>query len=285
MSALHISQPALNPAQRLLGADVFIVGHTERQLNRSARLSAYTVNHPDNKLPSQFALISSPAAGESSPSVELLFLKHQFTPRSVAVVYAVVLSPEFLALWNEQEWMMERALRDNESGLQFAFDGEVRELLSALFEKKETDCFEHRLQDFSYLLRLLQIALERVNSSKSSYAVPACSFLNSTSDQGDKVMMVREILDREFDQVLSIKELSRRVAINECYLKKGFKAMFGKTINEYQQHLRIEEAKRLLQQEGQNVSSVANVLGYSSISHFSTAFKRATNMKPCELLK
>jgi AraC-like DNA-binding protein len=40
----------------------------------------------------------------------------------------------------------------------------------------------------------------------------------------------------------------------------------------------------MLQQEGQTVSEVAGALGYSSISHFSTAFKKATGMKPCELL-
>ncbi|MBS1690543.1 MAG: helix-turn-helix transcriptional regulator, partial [Bacteroidetes bacterium] len=63
-----------------------------------------------------------------------------------------------------------------------------------------------------------------------------------------------------------------------------FKALVGKTIHEYQQGLRITKAKELLQQEGQSVSDVANILGYSSISHFSTAFKKATGMKPCELL-
>lgn len=285
MSPLNIGSPSLNPAQRLLGADVFIVDEYSRQLGRSVGLSSYTVNHPDHKLPSQFALIASPSEAQGQGSVELLFLKHQFTAKSVAVVYAVSLSPEFLGLWEERDWSMERALRDNREGLQFSFDAKVRELVSELFGQNISGGFERQLQDFASLMRLLQIALERVNTAKSSYAVPACSFLSSSNDQRDKVLMVQQILEQEFDQTLSIKELSRRVAINECYLKKGFKAMFGKTINEYQQHLRIEEAKRLLQSEGQNVSSVASVLGYSSISHFSTAFKKATNMKPCELLK
>lgn len=285
MSALNISESSFNPAQRLLGSDVLVVSHTDYQLNRCARLRTYTVNLPDNKLPNQFALISSFAEGDALGSVELLFLQHQFTTRSVAIVYAIELASEFLTLWNEQDWSAERALRDNEAGLQFSFDATVRQLLDELFARRDAERFESRIRDFSVLLRLLQIALERVNAAKSSYSVPACSFLNSSNDQRDKVLLAREILEQEFDQVLSIKELSRRVAINECYLKKGFKAMFGKTINEYQQHLRIEEAKLLLQQEGQNVSSVAHVLGYSSISHFSAAFKRATNMKPCELLK
>jgi len=33
-----------------------------------------------------------------------------------------------------------------------------------------------------------------------------------------------------------------------------------------------------------SVTEVALFLGYSSISHFSTAFKKHTGLKPCELL-
>ena len=72
--------------------------------------------------------------------------------------------------------------------------------------------------------------------------------------------------------------------MNECYLKKGFKALVGKTIHEYQQEIRISRAKILLREQGKTVTEVANTLGYSSISHFSTAFKRVTGLKPCELL-
>jgi len=67
-------------------------------------------------------------------------------------------------------------------------------------------------------------------------------------------------------------------------MKILFKALVGKTIHEYQQELRIAKAKELLNQQGRSVTDVANILGYSSISHFSTAFKRVTGMKPCELL-
>ena len=96
--------------------------------------------------------------------------------------------------------------------------------------------------------------------------------------------MAQVVIKDHLDSPLTIKELSRKVAMNECYLKKGFKALTGKTIHEYTQELRIAKAKDLLKQDGVSVSDVANTLGYSSISHFSTAFKKATGLKPCELL-
>jgi AraC family transcriptional regulator len=78
--------------------------------------------------------------------------------------------------------------------------------------------------------------------------------------------------------------LSRKVAINECYLKKGFKEMFGTTIFDFYQGQRMEHAKYLLYEKGLSVTEVSVMLGYSSISHFSTAFKKHTGLKPCELL-
>ena len=83
---------------------------------------------------------------------------------------------------------------------------------------------------------------------------------------------------------VTIKELSRKVAINECYLKKGFKEVFGMTIFEFFQQQRMEHAKYLLHEKGLSVTEASVALGYSSIAHFSTAFKKQTGLKPCELL-
>lgn len=111
----------------------------------------------------------------------------------------------------------------------------------------------------------------------------SCRFLNSDSDR-QKIALARDILIKNLGQPITIKELSKRVATNECYLKKGFKEMYGTTIFEFYQTQRMEHAKYLLYEKGLNVTDVSSILGYSSISHFSTAFKKLTGLKPCELL-
>jgi AraC family transcriptional regulator len=110
-----------------------------------------------------------------------------------------------------------------------------------------------------------------------------CKFLANEADRG-KIAQAREILLQHIGEPLTIKELSRKVAINECYLKKGFKEMFGTTIFDFYQGQRMEHARYLLYEKGLSVTEVSVMLGYSSISHFSTAFKRHTGLKPCELL-
>jgi AraC-like DNA-binding protein len=110
-----------------------------------------------------------------------------------------------------------------------------------------------------------------------------CKFLANEADR-EKILNAREILIQHIGEPITIKELSRKVAINECYLKKGFKEMFGTTIFDFYQSQRMEHARYLLYEKGLSVTDVSAMLGYSSISHFSTAFKKHTGLKPCELL-
>jgi AraC family transcriptional regulator len=110
-----------------------------------------------------------------------------------------------------------------------------------------------------------------------------CKFLANEADK-EKIIRAREIIVQNLGEPITIKALSRKVAMNECYLKKGFKEMFGTTIFDFYQTQRMEHAKYLLYEKGLSVTEVSVMLGYSSISHFSTAFKKHTGLKPCELL-
>lgn len=113
--------------------------------------------------------------------------------------------------------------------------------------------------------------------------VVTCKFLANEADR-EKIIKAREVLIQHIGEPITIKELSRKVAMNECYLKKGFKELFGTTIFDFYQNQRMEHAKFLLYEKGLSVTDVSLMLGYSSISHFSTAFKKHTGLKPCELL-
>lgn len=112
----------------------------------------------------------------------------------------------------------------------------------------------------------------------------ACKFL-ADQEGRNQIYKARDILLDNLGDPITIKELSRKVAMNECYLKKGFKEIYGTTIFEFYQQKRMEYAHTLLNEKGCNVTEVSAMLGYSSISHFSAAFKKYTGIKPCELLR
>lgn len=159
--------------------------------------------------------------------------------------------------------------------------GRTRLVLEALLNHTHTGSLENIYINAQSQMLLLY-SLECMVGEKEVEGFQ-CKFLANEADR-EKIAQAREILLQHIGEPLTIKELSRKVAINECYLKKGFKEMFGTTIFDFYQGQRMEHARYLLYEKGLSVTEVSVMLGYSSISHFSTAFKKHTGLKPCELL-
>ena len=159
--------------------------------------------------------------------------------------------------------------------------GKTRMVLEALLNHTYSDSLEN-IYINAQTQMLLLYSLDCMLGEKEIDVVN-CKFLANELDR-EKIVKAREVLIQHIGEPITIKELSRKVAINECYLKKGFKEMFGTTIFDFYQSQRMEHAKYLLYEKGLSVTEVSMLLGYSSISHFSTAFKKHTGLKPCELL-
>lgn len=159
--------------------------------------------------------------------------------------------------------------------------GKTRMAIEALLNHNYTDTLENIFINAQTQILLLY-SMDCMMGEKEE-EVFTCKFLANEADR-EKIIKAREVLLQHIGEPLTIKELSRKVAINECYLKKGFKELFGTTIFDFYQGQRMEHAKYLLYDKGLSVTEVSSLLGYSSISHFSTAFKKHTGIKPCELL-
>ncbi|MBP6431622.1 MAG: helix-turn-helix transcriptional regulator [Ferruginibacter sp.] len=158
--------------------------------------------------------------------------------------------------------------------------GKTRLAIEALLNHNYTDTLENIFINAQTQILLLYSMDCMLGEHQENFT---CKFLANEADR-DKISKAREILLQHIGEPLTIKALSRKVAINECYLKKGFKELFGTTIFDFYQTQRMEHAKYLLYDKGLSVTDVSSLLGYSSISHFSTAFKKHTGIKPCELL-
>lgn len=157
----------------------------------------------------------------------------------------------------------------------------TRMVLEALLNHNYTDSLEN-IYINAQTQMLLLYSMECMVGDRDGEMFQ-CKFLANEADR-EKIIKSREILIQHIGEPITIKELSRKVAINECYLKKGFKELFGTTIFDFYQGQRMEHARYLLYEKGLSVTEVSLMLGYSSISHFSTAFKKHTGIKPCELL-
>lgn len=97
-----------------------------------------------------------------------------------------------------------------------------------------------------------------------------------------KIEKARAYLGLNFKSPPTIKDLSRKVLLNELQLKQGFKQVYGLNVYAYVIQLRMEEAKSLLGK--QPVNEIAATLGYKSVSHFIATFKKFYGCTPKQAL-
>ncbi|MED0670123.1 AraC family transcriptional regulator [Aneurinibacillus aneurinilyticus] len=95
----------------------------------------------------------------------------------------------------------------------------------------------------------------------------------------------KEILSRTWRQPPGLLELARLVGLNDYKLKLGFKELFGTTVFGYVRGLRMNEARKILEQGKANVSEVAIMVGYHNLSHFATLFRKTYGYNPSEIGK
>ncbi len=100
--------------------------------------------------------------------------------------------------------------------------------------------------------------------------------------------LVSEIIryiDKHYGDVSNVEQIASSVYISPSYAKSLFKRSTGKTISEYLNNKRMEEAKRLLANPQAKVYEVAKSVGYKSKPYFVKAFKRYVGQLPSEYQK
>lgn len=74
--------------------------------------------------------------------------------------------------------------------------------------------------------------------------------------------------------------ISEQLHLNYTYLANVFSKLTGKSIEHYIINQKIERAKELLFYDELNASQIYRKLGYSSLSHLSSQFKKVTSLTP-----
>lgn len=79
-----------------------------------------------------------------------------------------------------------------------------------------------------------------------------------------------------------VNELCKELGFSRSQLYRKVKVLFGQTVIDYIQQVRLEAAKKLLSQEELSVSEIAYDVGYNSPDYFSTAFKGRYGKSPTQ---
>ncbi len=87
----------------------------------------------------------------------------------------------------------------------------------------------------------------------------------------------------DLDELLSVEDLAKEVGFSRAQLYRKLKALCNKSANQLILEIRLNEAKRMLENGEQNVSEVAYSVGYSNMSYFTKSFKEKFGILPSKV--
>ena len=111
----------------------------------------------------------------------------------------------------------------------------------------------------------------------------AYTIFSTQKTHGDEeILRAQEIIERELSRNPSVEQLARRVAMSRRNFVRRFKSATGNVPREYLQRVRIEAAKRALEQSERTVATVSSAVGYEDVVAFRKQFQRWTGLNPSE---
>ncbi|MBQ3193226.1 MAG: AraC family transcriptional regulator [Oscillospiraceae bacterium] len=96
---------------------------------------------------------------------------------------------------------------------------------------------------------------------------------------------VKRYIDLHFKEPLSLEQLAGKVHMNKYYLAHTFKQEYGVSPISYMITRRIVESKYLLAETDLSLTQIAQLLGFSSPSYFSQAFRKSQGVSPMDYRK
>lgn len=91
---------------------------------------------------------------------------------------------------------------------------------------------------------------------------------------------VRGIIVQKYNTNITLREISRELAVNQDKIQNEFKREYGITIRQAIIHMRMQAALKLLENKELSVKQIAHILGYAKQGHFIDIFKRTFGKTP-----
>jgi len=169
---------------------------------------------------------------------------------------------------DQQLTCMDRIIRESTTTFRMNENGHLEILSAPLFGGQQA-----LLLQLEYLLICL---VRRMSVEKNSGIV----FFSDEHFHADLVNAILRFLRKNIHQKLTLDEVCSRFSYSKSFLCKIFKEQTGETLIACFNRLKMEEAKRLLVESAQSVTTIAVSLGYQDVKYFDAIFKKHAGVTP-----
>lgn len=160
-------------------------------------------------------------------------------------------------------------------------EGRLFPLLESLIEENRHPR-EDAWEMSETLLRMILLRLARIyREQETEKPIPSPDSLANLAS------LIPEIEDAFFYsyRTLTLEELSDRLSLSTRQTQRLLQAYFGKSFSQKKTEACMAEAVQCLLQTDKSITEISDFLGFSSMEHFSAAFKRHTGKTPSRYRK
>ncbi len=95
-----------------------------------------------------------------------------------------------------------------------------------------------------------------------------------------RLNIAKDYIESCFSEAVNLDILSKAACMNKYYLLRTFKKYFGKTPYQYLKSVRLNEAKKLLENTSKSISEISSNVGFEFISSLSQVFNQKYKLSP-----
>ena len=141
--------------------------------------------------------------------------------------------------------------------------------LKVLLQSIKVLLFNREKLRFYYSNNIVNI----VNKEEGGFGISEQDFLRK----------LNKLIEKNIESsIYTVEELAKDLYISRVQLYRKVKAIFGISVSEHINNIRLEKSKELLKSSSQNISEIAYAVGISSPNYYSTAFKNKYGITPKE---
>ncbi|MDN3723739.1 AraC family transcriptional regulator [Aequorivita sp. SDUM287046] len=105
------------------------------------------------------------------------------------------------------------------------------------------------------------------------------------SSELKQINYISGLIESNISDIPTVENLARESGLNVNKLQEGFKKLYGTTVNNYVQKVRLDAAYSLLTKTDLSISEIVIAIGLSSKSYFSKIFREKYGISPSDFRK
>ncbi|NRB59474.1 MAG: helix-turn-helix transcriptional regulator [Winogradskyella sp.] len=169
-------------------------------------------------------------------------------------------------------------LSEDNKDKKYYTDGKINPYMSVVLNQMISFNLNNSIKPLYFKGKVYELLSLYFNRNEDA-DIEQCPFLVDEVNVA-KLKKAKDIITANMAEPPTLKELSQMVDLSLKKLKEGFKQIYGDTVYGFLFDYKMEVARKLLESGEHNVNEVGLKVGYSTASHFISAFKKKFGTTP-----